>query len=292
MTHLPSETYLGFVALGFGVGAYGTLIGAGGGFVLMPILLLLFPQKSPELLTSISLVVVFFNALSGSGAYADALSGSGAYAAMRRIDYKSGLLFAVATVPGAVLGAINTSAVPRRLFDAVFGVVLVAAAVFLNLRPKLAAESSRVHRPGKRRMVRHLVEADGVSFDYAFDPWIGVVLSLFVGYASSFLGIGGGIIHVPALVYLLNFPVHVATATSHFILAIMALTGTLVHIVTGSFGQGVHQTLPLAIGVTLGAQLGARLSRLLQGVWIIRGLALALGLVGVRILMLVVSAPA
>lgn len=282
MTHLPSETYLGFVALGFGVGAYGTLIGAGGGFVLMPILLLLFPQKSPELLTSISLVVVFFNALSGSTAYA----------AMRRIDYKSGLLFAVATVPGAVLGAINTSAVPRRLFDAVFGVVLVAAAVFLNLRPRLAAESSRVHRPGKRRMVRHLIEADGVSFDYAFDPWIGVVLSLFVGYASSFLGIGGGIIHVPALVYLLNFPVHVATATSHFILAIMALTGTLVHIVTGSFGQGVHQTLPLAIGVTLGAQLGARLSRLLQGVWIIRGLALALGLVGVRILMLVVSAPA
>lgn len=46
---------IGLIALGFGVGAYGTLIGAGGGFVLMPILLLLYPHDSPELLTSISL---------------------------------------------------------------------------------------------------------------------------------------------------------------------------------------------------------------------------------------------
>jgi len=282
MNHLPSETYLAFLALGFGVGAYGTLIGAGGGFVLMPILLLLFPHKGPELLTSISLVVVFLNALSGSGAYA----------LMRRIDYKSGLLFAVATVPGAILGAMNTSAVPRRLFDAVFGVLLVAAAVFLSLRPRLDENGLSVRPPGRQRVTRHVVEADGVSFDYSFNPWLGVVVSLFVGYVSSFLGIGGGIIHVPILVYLLNFPIHVATATSHFILAIMALTGTIVHIVDGSFGQGVHHMVPLSIGVVLGAQVGARTSRWFEGVWIVRSLAFALGLVGVRILVLAMTGPA
>jgi hypothetical protein len=279
MTHLASETYLAFIALGFGVGAYGTLIGAGGGFVLMPILLLLFPEKSPELLTSISLAIVFLNALSGSGAYAF----------MRRIDYKSGLLFAVATIPGAILGALNTSGVPRRLFDAIFGIMLLAASVFLSLRPNLAEASRHVYHPDKHQMLRHLVEADGVSFDYAFNPWVGVVLSLFVGYVSSFLGIGGGIIHVPALVYFLNFPIHVATATSHFILVIMALTGTIVHIANGTFGQGVHHMISLAIGVVLGAQVGARLSQFLKGVWIIRSLAVALGLVGVRILMLVIA---
>ncbi len=58
------------IPLGFLVGAYGTLIGAGGGFVLMPVLLVLYPGQSPELLTSISLAVVFFNAASGSWAYA------------------------------------------------------------------------------------------------------------------------------------------------------------------------------------------------------------------------------
>ena len=107
-----------------------------------------------------------------------------------------------------------------------------------------------------------------------------------VGYLSSFLGIGGGIIHVPALSYLLNFPVHIATATSHFILAIMALTATVVHIVTGAFHHGAHRTVALAIGVVLGAQIGARLSERIQGGWIIKGLAGALGLVGLRILIM------
>ncbi len=78
---------------------YGTLIGAGGGFVLMPMLLLLHPDESPAKLTAISLAVVFFNALSGSVSYA----------MMRRIDYKSGLMFAAATIPGAIIGALNTA---------------------------------------------------------------------------------------------------------------------------------------------------------------------------------------
>jgi uncharacterized membrane protein YfcA len=66
----------------------------------------------------------------------------------------------------------------------------------------------------------------------------------------------------------------------------MALTGTLVHMVMGTFSHGVHQTIALAIGVVLGAQLGAYLSNRIKGTWIIRSLALALGFIGVRILMM------
>jgi uncharacterized membrane protein YfcA len=280
MNAFSPEAYLGFIALGLGVGTYGTLIGAGGGFVLMPLLLLLYPQDSPERLTSISLAIVFLNALSGSGAYA----------LMRRIDYKSALLFATATIPGAIVGALNTSAVPRRLFDLIFGILLVAAAVFLNLRPSAAKKGMGVYFPDHHLLRRHLEEANGIAYDYSFDPKVGVLLSLFVGYISSFLGIGGGIIHVPALVYFLNFPVHVATATSHFILAIMALTGTIVHILAGTFPYAVHQIVSLGIGVLLGAQIGAHLSQFIKGDWIIRSLAAALGLVGIRILFLVVHA--
>ncbi len=105
-----------------------------------------------------------------------------------------------------------------------------------------------------------------------------------MGYFSSFLGIGGGIIHVPALVWFLHFPVHIATATSHFILAIMALAGTLVHVWTGALAHGWQETLGLGLGVLLGAQLGAYFSNRVKGAWIIRSLAFALGLVGIRIL--------
>src|SRR4030042_742288 len=108
------------IPLGFFIGTYGTLIGAGGGFILMPILLLLYPKGNPELLTSISLAVVFFNAFSGSVAYTR----------MRRIDYRSGFLFSVATVPGAIFGALTTAYIPRWLFDVIFGVLMIVASAF------------------------------------------------------------------------------------------------------------------------------------------------------------------
>jgi uncharacterized membrane protein YfcA len=132
--------------------------------------------------------------------------------------------------------------------------------------------------------VRDLVDADSVRYHYEYNQTIGIVLSVFVGFVSSLLGVGGGFIHVPALSRLLNFPVHIATATSHFVLAIMALTGTLVHIARGVFEHGVRRTAILAVGVLLGAQIGARLSNRVGGKWIIRGLALALIFVGIRLI--------
>ena len=119
-------TYLWLFPLGLAIGAFGTLIGAGGGFILVPILLIVYPNENTELITSISLAVVFFNALSGSVAYAR----------MKRIDYKSGIIFAVATIPGAILGAVSTAYVPRYAFDIIFGVLMIVAGVFLWLSAK------------------------------------------------------------------------------------------------------------------------------------------------------------
>ena len=274
MNVLSAEHYLGLVALGMLVGCYGTLIGAGGGFVLMPVLLLLYPHQSASLLTCISLAVVFFNALSGSEAYA----------LLKRIDYRSGLMFSAATIPGAILGALHTSYVPRRLFDLIFGVLLLAAAAFLAWQPNKDKINQKLFGIGRHHVARKLVDAHGITYEYDVNWPLGMAISIVVGYVSSFLGIGGGIIHVPALSYFLNFPIHIATATSHFILAIMALTGTVVHILTGTFAHGVHRTIVLAIGVVLGAQIGARLSDKIRGRWIIRALAMALGIVGLRIL--------
>ncbi|MEA2658162.1 MAG: uncharacterized protein QOF64_747, partial [Candidatus Binatota bacterium] len=260
--------------------AFGTLIGAGGGFILVPILLIVYPDENTELITSISLAVVFFNALSGSLAYAR----------MKRIDFKSGIVFAVATIPGAILGAISVAYVPRQVFDIVFGVIMIAAGAFLWLSAKedhahgsAKAAATNSSTSTSKLTFRDFIDADGVRYQYAYNSAIGIVLSVFVGFISSLLGVGGGFIHVPALSRLLNFPVHVATATSHFVLAVMALTGTIVHIVNGGFEHGVRRTAILAVGVLIGAQIGARLSNRIGGKSIIRGLALALVFVGLRL---------
>ncbi|CUU48652.1 sulfite exporter TauE/SafE family protein [Clostridium beijerinckii] len=264
--------FLWLTPLGFLVGAFGTLIGAGGGFILVPILLLLYPDKSPDTITSISLAVVFFNALSGSFAYSR----------MKRIDYKSGIIFAIATLPGSILGSVITSYVPRQLFNGIFGVLLVIISVFLILRTKEEKVENRlVVKNGY--ITRTVVDIEGVEHTFSYNPITGIVVSIFVGFMSSFLGIGGGIIHVPVLVNILNYPVHIATATSHFVLAVMSLSGTMVHIVNGVLQSSFIQTAALSIGVLFGAQLGAKLSKKIHGVAIIRSLAVALAIVGVRI---------
>src|SRR3954451_24825040 len=102
----PPMTEWLLIPLGFVVGAFGTLIGAGGGFILVPVLLLLYPTAKPSVITGISLAVVFFNAASGSVAYWRA----------RRIDVRTALIFATATIPGAILGALVVEYVPRGLF--------------------------------------------------------------------------------------------------------------------------------------------------------------------------------
>ena len=273
--------YLWLLPLGILIGAFGTVIGAGGGFILVPILLLLYPDENTELITSISLAVVFFNALSGTWAYRR----------MGRIDYKSGIIFAAATIPGAILGAISTAYLPRHAFDIFFGIIMIAAAVFLWLSAKDDHSAGRLqqtqgheNKSTTRLIVRDFIDADGTRYHYAYNPVIGVVLSVFVGFISSLSGVGGGFIHVPALTRLLNFPVHVATATSHFILTVMALTGTLVHVASGVFAHGVRRTAILSVGVVIGAQAGAHMSNRVGGRAIIRGLAMALVFVGLRLL--------
>lgn len=264
--------YLLLGLIGLVVGAYGTLIGAGGGFVLMPILLLLYPNESPELLTAISLAVVFFNASSGTTAYAR----------MKRVDYKSGIVFAIATIPGAIIGAISTSYINRNLFNIVFGIIMMIASVYLMFKPSKPETPKTIS--SSHLTAISFTDKEGNSYSYSYNRTIGIIISIFVGFLSSMLGIGGGIIHVPILVNVLDFPVHVATATSHFILAIMALTGTIVHIITGSFTKDVWRTIAIGIGALIGAQFGAMLSTRIHGKWIIKGLAIALLFVGIRIL--------
>lgn len=261
--------------LGIAVGGFGTLIGAGGGFILVPILLLLYPNQSPEIITGISLAVVFLNATSGSIAYG----------LKKRIDYKSAWIFCITTLPGSVLGAFATSYISRDTFNLIFGIILLILATVLLIKPIKSLDSrKKLKNRSFWEMARYVIDIEGVRYIYRYNILLGSVISFFVGFASSLLGIGGGIIHVPVMVNLLNFPVHIATATSHFVLALMALTGSTVHYFQGILSQGIHEIIWLGLGVIIGAQIGAKYSTQVQGKLIIRSLAIALLLVAFRIL--------
>lgn len=264
-------SYALLALLGLFVGAFGTLVGAGGGFILTPVLLVVYPSLSAAEITSISLFVVFFNALSGSVAYAR----------LRRIDYRTGLRFALAAAPGAVLGALAVHLVPIRVFDAIMGVVLAATAVAVMRLPPHAERPC----PSGVTTERHLVDRLGIPYSYRVPLARGTVYSVFVGFLSSFLGIGGGVLHVPLMVGVLGFPTHIATATSHFILVFITGTASVTHLVGGTLtvGEGLRRAVALSVGVLPGAQLGARLSQRLAGPSIRRILGIALMALALRL---------
>jgi uncharacterized membrane protein YfcA len=262
------------IPLGFVVGAFGTLVGAGGGFVLVPLLLLIYPDEDPAQITAISLAVVFFNALSGSAAYAR----------LKRIDYQTGLIFAAATIPGAVAGAYLVGEVPRRLFDVMFGLLLISLALY-TLWGAGRQEMIRTPMRGRGVITRTMPAGESETFMYSFNVWLGALYSTVVGLISSLLGIGGGVIHVPIMITFLRFPTHIAVATSHFVLAFMAGAGSGVHLANGDLaGDNMIRAVLIAIGVIPGAQLGARVAQRLHGRVIARLLVVALLVLSVRLL--------
>jgi uncharacterized protein len=255
------------------IGAFGTLVGVGGGFLLVPLLLFVYPHDPVGQLTAVSLAVVFANAASGSVAYFR----------LRRADYRTGLILAAATIPGAVLGALVATAIPLKAFDLVMGMVLFLVAILLLLRPNRAIP---LLGAGPFSTRRQLTDSSGTRYEYRFNLGLAAVLSVGVGFLSSLLGIGGGVIHVPILTTFFSFPPHVAAATSQVILTFTAAAGTVTHILRGDFGRFVPLTMALAAGIVIGGQAGAILSRRLSGAWLIRLLALALVVVAVRLLLL------
>ena len=172
---------------------------------------------------------------------------------------------------------------------AMFATVLIVLGTFLILRSTNTLITAPVTGRGVVR--RRITDAQGNTFAYSFHLWKGVVISTFVGFMGSLLGIGGGIIHVPVMATMLHFPVHVAAATSHFVLAFMAAEGTVAHFANGSltWDRSLIQALLIGAGAIPGAQVGALLSRRLHGGVIIRALAAALVLVGVRLALQAIS---
>jgi len=252
---------------GAAVGALGTMVGVGGGFLIVPTIALIEPSWSTRTVTAFSLAVVCANACSGTAAYLR----------QRRVDVRSALWFGLAAVPGVVLGVFGANVFERGWFDRVFGVLLAVMAAWLAFAPHA------VPGRGFGTTRRELVDADGRRYAWRFSMRIGIAGATLVGVVSSLFGIGGGPIQVPFLIAVLNFPEHVATATSHGVLAMTSLVATIVHVAQGDYRDDAIPVLCTAAGALAGAPIGARASKFIAGRTLVKILAAMLAFIAVRL---------
>lgn len=254
-----------FLVLGLSVGIFGTLVGIGGGLVLVPIFILFMSEggiypyfHTAAQIVGTSLFVVFTNSLSGSIAYVR----------QKRVFFDAAIPFALATLPGAFIGSYVADSFDSKALDFYFGCFLLITALLMcwNTHKKPPANTLTLDK------------------NFRYNKPLGVVLSLFVGFISSIFGIGGGTIHVPVMVYLLSFPVHIATATSQFVLACSSLSGVISHVLLDHVIW--IPALCLGLGASIGAQIGARVSKKTKSRSILLLLALAVFSVGLRLIIL------
>lgn len=251
------------------IGVVGTLIGAGGGFIHVPVLII-FYGFSPQHAIGTSMAVVMLNAISGTFAYI----------AQKRIDYEMGIKYAVAASPGVLVGALLSQFFTVGSFSVIFSLLLMILSYYLFSGKEFYVVRTKVAQAPN---TRYLQDATGEKFSYAPDMSVGFSASILIGIFSGLFGIGGGIIHVPLMYSVLGIPVHIATATSHFILAITSFLGSIVFVGLGYVD--LDYAVLLGIGTIIGASFGARLSLKTHPYVIKKVIALCLFLLALRLLM-------
>ena len=216
---------LWLIPLGFVAGIVGSIVGLGGGIIIVPALT--FLGVSPTMASSSSLF----------GAFSNSIASTVSYTKQKRTDYKIGLRLGLMSIPGTVLGAFLSAQTTNSLFKILFGIVLFASCYYLFIKRNIESKQQAISK-------KMFVASAGISF--------------FAGILSSFFGIGGGIVFVPLMIIGLGLLVKNATATSQLILMFSSASGLITHTLLGH--SDFDYALLLSIGSFAGGLLGAKLS--------------------------------
>jgi uncharacterized membrane protein YfcA len=247
-------------------GVTGSIVGLGGGFIVVPALAFLYTMI-PAHIVGTSMAVLFFNSISSTITYAK----------QKRIDFAAGIAFAAASIPGSIIGAFVAEGLTSKAFFVGFGCFLILISLFLVFKPK-----KPIQLPLEPTVHRKFTDASGTEFEYSYHRPLGITISFAVGFISSLLGIGGGSILVPMMVILFSFPPHIATATSMFTIFLSAIIGTGTHWYLDNIDWWM--VLFLAPGAFVGGQIGSRIASKLPAQTILRILAVVLIIVAIRLI--------
>ncbi|WP_298338520.1 sulfite exporter TauE/SafE family protein [Ferrimicrobium sp.] len=230
-------------------GVLGSLVGLGGGVIVVPVLTLLF-HVDIRLAIGASIISVI---ATSSGAAA-------AYVRERMTNLRAGMFLEIATTTGAVTGAYLTTVLPARFLFILFGVVLGYSAIAMYRKRKavslLTVSNDRIANYFKLHG-SYYDDAEKKEISYkVVGTKPGLALMFVAGMVSALLGIGSGALKVPAMDLAMHLPMKVSTATSNFMIGVTAAASAGVYFARGQIDPII--AAPVAAGVLGGSMLGAK----------------------------------
>ncbi|KKI93366.1 membrane protein [Bacillus sp. SA1-12] len=262
--------------IGFIAGTIGSLVGLGGGIIVVPMLLTLgsyfsnFQDVSPQVAVGTSLLVVIFTGLSSTLTYMK----------YKKVDYKSGLIFFIGSGPGGIVGAYVNKLFDTSSFSLWFGLFMIFISIVLMVKDKLPQRRGK--QQAKNAVVCSFIGDDGMEHSYSYHPVPGIIISFVVGLISGLFGIGGGALMVPAMILLFMFPAHIAVATSMFIIFLSASTSSVTHIALGNINWMFAAVL--IPGAWFGGRFGALINTKLKNKTIVHLLRIVLIIAGLKLI--------
>jgi uncharacterized membrane protein YfcA len=247
------ESWQFFLALGgasFGAGAFGAMLGLGGGVILVPVMTLLL---GIDIRYAIGASIVSVIATS-SGAAAT-------YVRDHITNMRIGMFLETGTTAGAITGALIGGLISGRALYVIFGVV-VAYSAYMMFRKRNQELPANTEPDALARRLR----LSGSYYDVALGQTVAyhpthtlsvLGLTYIAGIVSGLLGIGGGALKVPAMDIAMKLPIKVSSATSNFMIGVTAAASAGVYFVRGQINPAI--AAPVALGVLCGAMVGTRL---------------------------------
>ncbi len=255
------EVGLLLLAGGIAAGAFGSLLGLGGGLLIVPLLTIGFGLPLREAV-GVSLVCVIVTSSASAGVYLQ----------RRQANLRLGMVLELFTGVGAVIGGAIAFLIDERLLAGLFAAILayVAFTMLRGVRRAGTAPSPEDASPAGEEVLEidlvpdedaRTVDPDAGSLGLrpaaAARMPLAATVSVGAGVASALLGIGGGLVKVPLMHLVLEVPLRISTATSNLMVGITASTSAIVYLLRG--GIDAYAAGPTAVGVFIGASLGSRL---------------------------------
>jgi uncharacterized membrane protein YfcA len=237
---------------GFGAGLFGSLLGLGGGILIVPLLTVGFGVPFREAV-GVSLVCVIVTSSAAAGVYLE----------RHLANLRLGMLLELFTASGALIGGLVAFLLPERALAGLFSLLLAYTAFSMLRRGGAPAVTDAGDELGTAdaALEPDPGELGGQLAGPGYRPrrlGVGAGGSLGAGIVSALLGVGGGIVKVPLMHLVMGVPLKVATATSNLMIGVTAAASAIVYLLRG--GIDPYVAGPTAVGVFAGALVGSRIA--------------------------------